>query len=138
MKFFDTNILLYAVSDQDPRKKIIACDILRHALETNHDGCISVQVLNEFSNALLGKLKTPIEAVDGFLTGYRDLLRSDITMDLVRNAVAIKAEYGIHFYDAVIVATAAKLHCTELYTEDLNDGQVYCGVKVVNPFLEKE
>ena len=54
MRFFDTNILVYAVTDQDPRKKRIANEVLSHALEVNHDGCISTQVLQEFCNTLLG------------------------------------------------------------------------------------
>ena len=40
----------------------------------------------------------------------------------------------VYFYDALIVAAAEASGCDEILTEDLNDGQVYCGVKAVNPF----
>ena len=53
MRFFDTNILVYAASNQDPRKRAIALDLLRHALEVNHDGVISLQILQEFTNVML-------------------------------------------------------------------------------------
>ena len=67
---------------------------------------------------------------------FHELLASDVTIDLVRRAVAVKEEYGIQFYDALIVATASKLGCHEIVSEDLNPGRVYCGMAVVNPFLQ--
>ena len=33
------------------------------------------------------------------------------------------------------LAAAVELGCTTLYSEDLNHGQSYDGVRVVNPFL---
>ena len=49
-------------------------------------------------------------------------------------ALEIKGQYGIQFYDALMVAAAEASGCDEILTEDLNDGQIYCGVKAVNPF----
>lgn len=37
-------------------------------------------------------------------------------------------------YDALIVATAEKLGCTEIVGEELNSGQTYRGMTVANPF----
>ena len=45
MRFFDTNVLVYAASTQDERKRHEALELLRHALEENHDGVISLQIL---------------------------------------------------------------------------------------------
>ena len=36
--------------------------------------------------------------------------------------------------DAAIIAAARELGCQTVYSEDLNDGQTYDGVTVVNPF----
>ena len=36
----------------------------------------------------------------------------------------------------MIVAAAEKSRCGELLSEDLNDGQVYAGVRVRNPFMD--
>ena len=137
MRFFDTNILVYAVTDQDPRKKRIANEVLSHALEVNHDGCISTQVLQEFCNTLLGKRLRTREEVDRLLDYYRELLVTDVTIDLVRHALEVKEEYGIQYYDALIVSTAEKLGCHEIVTEDLNPDQLYRGMAVVNPFAKK-
>ena len=48
MRFFDTNILVYAVDPRDSRKQQIAAELLSHAMECNNDGAISVQVMSEF------------------------------------------------------------------------------------------
>ena len=134
MRFFDTNILVYASTDQDPRKGKIAREVIQHSIEVNHDGCISTQILSEFANVMIGKLHHDRESVDGFLDYYRELLATDVTIDLVRRAIDVKEEYQLQFYDALIVATAEKLGCLEIVSEDLNPGQVYRGMAVVNPF----
>ena len=136
MRFFDTNILIYAVTDQDPRKKRIANEVLFHSLEVNHDGCISTHVLQEFCNTLLGKGLRTREEIDRLLDYYRELLATDVTIDLVRHALEVKEEYGIQYYDALIVSAAEKLGCHEIVTEDLNPNQLYRGMAVVNPFAK--
>jgi predicted nucleic acid-binding protein len=138
MRFFDTNILVYAATNQDDRKSRIARDVVAHSIKINHDGCISTQVLSEFANVMMGKLHHDRESVDGFIDYFRELVATDVTIDLVRRAVSVKDEYGIQFYDALIVATAAKLGCHEIVSEDLNPGQTYCGMAVVNPFVQGE
>ena len=74
--------------------------------------------------------------IDAMMDGFRDLLQTDVTLDLVRHALAVKEEYGIQFYDALIVSAAEKTGCLEIVSEDLNEGQVYRGMKVINPFAE--
>ena len=135
MRFFDTNILVYAATDQDPRKQKIAAELIAHAITVNHDGFISTQVLSEFANTMSGKLHQSKELIDGYLDYFRELLDTDVTIDVVRRALAVKEEYGIQYYDALIVAAAAKLGCHEIVTEDLNPDQTYCGMAVVNPLL---
>jgi predicted nucleic acid-binding protein len=41
----------------------------------------------------------------------------------------------LRFYDAAILAAAQQLGCQTLYSEDLNHGQTYDTVQVINPFL---
>ena len=134
MRFFDTNILVYAATTQDERKRKKAIEVITHSLEQKHDGAISVQSMSEFAHALLlKKLATPDE-VDKWISFFYPLLATEVTMDIVRNAVAIMDEYGIQFYDAQIVATAEKLGCNEIVSEDLNEKQLYHGMAVINPF----
>ena len=134
MRFFDSNVLVYAVDPADSRKRKIAIDMMTHSLEINHEGAISTQVMSEFVNVVLKKGIAHLDTLDKWISLFYPLLETEVTMDIVRNAVEIKKEYGIQFYDAQIIATAEKLGCTEIVTEDLNDGQLYHGMVAVNPF----
>lgn len=134
MRFFDTNVLVYATTKQDLRKQQIAIGLLRHALEVNHDGCISSQVINEFAGIMLGKMKMPISVVNQFMDVFRPLQACDITYDLVRHALSVREESQLSYWDSLIVAAAEKCHCHEIVSEDLNAGQIYRGMVVVNPF----
>ena len=109
MRFFDTNILVYAATNQDSHKADIVRELIRHALEVNHDGVISVQVMTEFVNVMKNRFNAAATEIDGWISQFYPLLATEVTMDVVRNALSIKEEYGIQFYDALIVATADKL-----------------------------
>jgi predicted nucleic acid-binding protein len=54
--------------------------------------------------------------------------------DIVRRAVDVRAEYGVHFYDGMIVAAAERGGCERIWSEDLKAGQKYFGIAVENPF----
>ena len=134
MRFFDTNMLVYAATNQEPQKGDIARELIQHALEVNHDGVISVQVMTEFANVMKTRFNAAATEIDEWVSQFYPLLVTEVTMDVVRNALYIKEEYGIQFYDALIVSTAEKLGCTEIVSEDLNPDQTYRGMAVVNPF----
>ena len=134
MRFFDTSMLVYAATNQEPQKGDIARELIQHALEVNHDGVISVQVMTEFANVMKTRFNAAATEIDEWVSQFYPLLVTEVTMDVVRNALYIKEEYGIQFYDALIVATAEKLGCHEIVTEDLNPNQTYRGMAVVNPF----
>jgi predicted nucleic acid-binding protein len=131
--FVDTNILLYAASGRavDAEKTARALEVL-----TNNEVCLSFQVLQEFyANAVNPKKlgMTPAEAAAWCETwlqcpvvslGLETFVR---TLELVRR-------YQISNWDAAILAAAQQLGCTVVYSEDLNHGQEYDGVRVENPF----
>lgn len=131
-EFVDTNILVYAFAPGDPRKQGIAQEILRR--RSAEDLMVSTQVLAEFANTLLGELAEPPEKVLGMLDAISPLrvIRPDAAM--VRRAVEAHAQYGLHFYDGMIVAAAERGGCRRIWSEDLNPGQTYFGVAVENPF----
>ena len=134
MKFYDKKILVYAATTLDERKRKIAIELITQSLEMDSDGAISVQVMSEFVHDLLSKKQATLAEIDKWISFFYPLLATEVTMDIVRNAVEIMDEYGIQFYDAQIVATAEKLGCHEIVSEDLNEKQLYHGMAVVNPF----
>ena len=52
---------------------------------------------------------------------------------LAVRAVEIREIYDLSFWDAAIVAAAEAGQCSRILTEDLNAGQLYCGIRLVNP-----
>ena len=57
-----------------------------------------------------------------------------VDKEIVLDGFRIKERYRLSYWDAAIIAAARVLGATTLYSEDLNDGQVYEGVTVRNPF----
>jgi predicted nucleic acid-binding protein len=53
---------------------------------------------------------------------------------LVLQAAETAERHRISYWDAAIIIAAERLGATTLYSEDLNDGQRYGSVTVVNPF----
>jgi predicted nucleic acid-binding protein len=84
------------------------------------------------------KIKTPVpeKKVVAFLEHIVAYPVVECGADLWRSAARVALRHRIHPYDAAIVAAAIELGATVLYSEDLNDGQIYDGVRVVNPFRE--
>ncbi len=54
--------------------------------------------------------------------------------EIVRRAVEVRGQYGVHFYDGMIVEAAERGGCGRIWSEDLNAGQEYFGIAVENPF----
>ncbi len=50
--FLDSNIIIYLYSDDEPKKKLIAQNLI-----VDYDCCISTQVLQEFANVSRKKHK---------------------------------------------------------------------------------
>ena len=132
--FLDTNILVYAYDVSHFAKQQKAQDLVRRALAG--EMWISTQVLAEFAATLLHKLVPAASVADiGTLLDALGPIRL-ITPDaeVVRRSVEAHAAYGLHFYDAMIVAAAERAGCARIWSEDMNSGQTYFGVTVTNPF----
>ena len=130
----DTNVLLYAGSgaNEDQAKKAIARQLLAQA-----DIGFSAQVMQEFYYAAVRKerLKITHDEAVLILESLRPFPVLPVNRDLVLEAVDLRVRYRLSYWDAAIIVAAQRLGCDVLYSEDLNHGQNYDGVKVVNPFL---
>ena len=133
MKFFDTNILVYVADIRDPQKQRIAENLVMAALGSG-DVLISEQVLNEFSSIALSKLKIAKDAIKEYLRFFRGMATVTFPDHAAERGLDVAERYQLQFYDSLLLATAEVNGCNEFFSEDLNDGQIYCGMKVVNPF----
>lgn len=131
--FLDTNVLLYACSSAaaDVRKQQIAASLI----EESHFG-LSVQILQEFVANALRKPELGIteQGIDALLELSGEVPVLPVTRELVLRATLLRRRHGISHWDAAVVAAAGELGCQTLYTEDLNPGQDYDSVRVINPF----
>ncbi|WP_407518639.1 PIN domain-containing protein [Methylobacterium oryzisoli] len=131
--FLDTNVLIYAALGRfsAPSKYERA-----RLLIAETDFGISGQVLQEFFYNATRKSKTPLTSAEAiaWIETLRDRHFAHITIDSVTRASDICDRYRINYWDAAIVAAAERLGAPVVYSEDLNDGQTYGSVHVVNPF----
>ncbi len=128
--FFDTNIFVYAIVQNDPRSSR-AEELLLEG------GTVSVQVLNEFVAVARRKANMPWYEVQ---FGLDNILRIcpnplPLTVQTHQKALSIADRYGFQIYDALVVASALEARCSVLYSEDMQDGQVIDHqLTVTNPF----
>jgi predicted nucleic acid-binding protein len=134
-EFIDTNILVYAHDQDAGPRHVRAVDLITH-LSRERRGAISIQVLIEFYAAGTRKLGISAQEVEDTIVGLqRWRLHAPNAADVLR-AIALQRRYQVQWWDALILNSAIQLNCSVLWTEDLNDGQVYDGVTVRNPFLQ--
>ncbi len=130
--FVDSNLLIYAADGSLPisRKTTIAREVLRQ-----RELWISVQVLNEFTVDARKKLKHSPEEWQLWLGRLLLFSISPLTTETFLTALAIHARYPLSHWDSLIIASAREAACPIVYSEDMNHGQNYDGVQVINPFM---
>ena len=133
MKFIDTNVLIYFIDSRNTAKQSIARAVLANAIGSRQY-VISAQVLNEFANVALKKLGMTEDEVRQYIEAFQHIHVVFQQSGWTVRALEIRKQYGLQFYDSLMLAAAEFVGCDEILTEDLNDGQIYCGVKAVNPF----
>lgn len=60
----------------------------------------------------------------------------EVDANLVVEGAALSRRYQISYWDAALIAASQRGGADVLHTEDLNHGQLYDGVRVLNPFKE--
>jgi predicted nucleic acid-binding protein len=133
--FVDTNVLLYA-RDASEREKQPRARAWVDALWEQRRARLSFQVLDEYYVSATRKL-SPGLAPEEARADVRDLMAwRPVAVDvaLIEDAWRIEDRFGLHFWDAQIVAAARAAACRYLLTEDLQAGQDLDGIRVVDPF----
>lgn len=127
--FVDTNVAVYALG-RDSDKKARAKQILDDA------PIASSQVINEAISVLMGKQRFAREEAYEVADAVMKLVAvAPVTENTVRDAMTVSLRYGLSHWDSLIVAAALATGCDTLYSEDMQDGQVFEGrLTVRNPF----
>jgi predicted nucleic acid-binding protein len=133
-RFVDTNILIYAISD-DPAERTKA-DRANQILAAR-DLALSAQVLQEFYVQVTRESRPGRLTHEHAVSLVESFLRfpvAPITPALVTAALETCERFQISYWDAAILEGARALGCEVVLSEDLSDGQDYAGVVVENPF----
>ncbi len=134
VQFVDTNLLLYAIS-RDPAEKDKAQranDIL-----SGHDLALSVQVLQEFyvqATRLSRPAAITHEQAVRLIQSFHRYPVQDVTSEILMAALDARQRFHLSYWDAAIIEASRVLGCGVVLSEDLNDGQDYAGIRVMNPF----
>jgi predicted nucleic acid-binding protein len=130
--FVDTNILIYAHDLDAGDKHDTALQLIRQFWERREIPTLSIQVLQEMHVTLMRK-GVPIDVSADTVRQYLSWRVVHNTTNTLRRAFDIQQRWQLSFWDATIVAAAQQAGVTILWSEDLNSGQDYGGVTVVNP-----
>ena len=134
MRFVDTNVLIYAVSERpdETAKRRMARDLLE-----SNDLALSVQVLQEFYAQATRRSRPDALPHDTAARFIDSLLRfpiQPITLNILWTALAFRQRFGLSYWDCAILAAAKQSGCTSVLSEDMSAGQDYDGLRVTNPF----
>lgn len=131
--FIDTNVLVYLFDAGSPAKKARARKLLE---ETAEKAIVSVQVLGEFYVAVTRKLERPLpqDQAQAAVDTLCELQVRSLHAGLVRAAIRRRNASQLSYWDALILETAIEAGATLLFTEDMQHGQRFGGLRVVDPF----
>ena len=131
--FIDTNILVYADSADEPAKQQVAIQLLTQ-LRLAGLGVISTQVLNEYCNVALNKLKRSHAGLRAQLQFFKQFEVVNVTPEIIEAAVDLHQTRALSYFDALMVAAAQTSGCGVLLSEDMQAGEVVGGVRIWSPF----
>lgn len=130
----DTNLLVYADSSDEPGQQRRAIELIKQHRAAG-TAVLSTQVLQEFVNVALGKLRLPPALIRERLRFYGGFEMVPATVELMVGAIDLHVLHSFSFYDALILQAAIVSGCQQLLSEDMQHGATFGGVRIVNPFL---
>jgi predicted nucleic acid-binding protein len=132
-----TNILFYHVDTGAGQRHERALQIVERAVAT--DCWLPLQSVSEFYAAVTRNgVVAPARAAAVANDWLKAFPTAAPSASAVRAALATAAAGQASYWDAMLVVTAAEAGCTAILTEDLADGSILHGVRVLNPFADSE
>ena len=134
--FVDTNILVYARDSSEKDKQIKAKEWIAHLWKTR-SGRLSYQSFNEYYVVTTQRLKPGLskEKARSDLNALEAWKPLTVDKKVIDNAWKIQDRCQFSWWESLILSAAQIQGCEVLLSEDLQDGQVVGGVRVVNPFF---
>ena len=128
----DSNILIYAELEPESEKGRRAADLI---LRAAHDGVIPVQVLGEFLRFVQRRVPAAFaEAIRQASIYQAAFLTPPSTDAVINKASELARAHHMQFWDCVVCAASADAGAKVLLTEDMQDGRILEGLRLMNPF----
>lgn len=132
--FFDTNVLVYCIDTSDIRKQQVALEMVASSSKVGL-GILSTQVLIELYNTLVRKQKLSEATAEQVVLAYSDWTCINSDAGLVHNAITLATRYKTSIWDAMVISAALRSGAQMLLSEDMQHGQRFDSLTIVNPFI---
>jgi predicted nucleic acid-binding protein len=129
----DTNVLIYACDQSDPRRQAIAIHLIASATE----GVLLWQVACEFLSASRKLSKQGFTSTHAWnrLAEFRSLLQLVLpTASNLTHARELHVAHAVSLWDALILAACIQAGVDTLYSEDVPGLDTLERLRVINPF----
>ena len=128
----DSNILIYAELEPESDKGKRAADLI---LRVAQDGVVPAQVLGEFIRFIQRRAPNHLDEAARQTAIYRAAFLTPATNDdIITSAAEIARTHHVQFWDAVVCAASAQAGAKALLSEDMQDGRLLEGLRIINPF----
>ncbi|HOZ35987.1 MAG TPA: PIN domain-containing protein [archaeon] len=130
----DTNILVYAFTDLDIKKKEKARETITFA-QSSGQGYISKQNIIELINTTHKlKIREPNSQLCKVISGLEFLRIIDYSTGSIKKALDLETKANLDFFDSLIVQTMLENDIYTIYTENEKHFNRIENLKVINPF----
>jgi predicted nucleic acid-binding protein len=131
----DTNVLVYAEGLNGAERRQSAQTCL-NGLAAD-DLVAPTQALAELFTVLTRKAHWPAGKARAAVLAWHDAcLVADTSAGVLLEAMDLAAMHQYSLWDAIMLATAAQTGCRVLLSEDMQDGFIWRGVEIRNPFRD--
>jgi predicted nucleic acid-binding protein len=129
----DTNLLAYAEGVNGPSMQSMALELVGRIPRASV--VLPVQTLGELFHVLVRKAgRSPANARSAIL-GWREAFTLfDTSAGAMLAATDLAVNHHLGIWDSVILCAAAEADCRLLLSEDMQDGFIWQGVTITNPF----
>lgn len=137
MNAVDTNVYVYALDADEPIKQGKAIDLFDR-LAPAADTVLIWQVANEFLNQLRRwEFKGLLGAEDVHAIFRRFVSMFPMrfpTSEIFQVSFDLRARFKLSHWDSMLLAACKEAGVTTLFSEDMDSGTDYDGLRVINPF----
>ena len=132
--FVDTNILIYALDPEDPKKRSVSADLLKRTI-SSRTLILSPQSLNECYRVLTQRRRLmPVAEARSYVRLLAPWAVAPLDAATTEKAWDVQDKAGASWWDSLMLAAALRSQCRLFVSEDMSDGAVIDGMRIANPF----